>query len=225
MKTGALLKNIIDHLTLFENENPHLEEYQMDDFLVYMHHQRSETSINTESKPDKIKKNTDHHDAIMLSRLVSLIYRYAKSYSRKALDNSPIQTIKEFSFLIVLHSEGSLTKSELIQKNVMEITSGMEVIKRLLKKKFIHQYRDPSDKRSMRVAMTEKGIEELFRVLPRMQEATETIKGNLDAREQKSLIFLLKKLEHFHEKLDMTAKGDSLEDIRTKTKSIKASNH
>lgn len=217
MKTAALLKDIIDQITLFEQENPHLKEYHLDDFLVYMQHQRPDLSPKTSDKRSttrhNIPQNSAHHDAIMLSRLVSLLYRYAKNYSRKALDDSPIQTIKEFSFLIVLQSEGSLTKSELIQQNVMEITSGMEVIKRLLKKKFIHQYPDPADKRSMRVAITDKGSEELFRVLPRMQNATKIIKGNLDPGEQKSLIFLLQKLEHFHETLDMTAKGDSLEDI------------
>lgn len=221
MKTGALLKDIIDELALFEEENPHLEEYHLDDFLLYMHHKRTEISMKvTENKPTShnIAQDPEHHDAIMLSRLVSLLYRYAKNYSRKALGDSPIQTIKEFSFLIVLQAEGSMTKSELIQRNVMEITSGMEVIKRLLKKKFIHQDRDPADKRSMRVAITDKGTEELFRILPRMQDATEIIKGNLNVREQKSLIFLLQKLEHFHETLDMTAKGDMLEDIIAEVK-------
>jgi hypothetical protein len=52
------------------------------------------------------------------------MYRYAKGYIKKALQESIIQTPDEFSFLITLMTFESLTKTELINKQVIEKTSG-----------------------------------------------------------------------------------------------------
>jgi hypothetical protein len=62
--------------------------------------------------------------------LVTLLFRYAKGYIKKALQDSIIQTADEFAFNLITFE--SLTKTELISKQVMEKTSGVEVIKRLV---------------------------------------------------------------------------------------------
>jgi DNA-binding MarR family transcriptional regulator len=51
----------------------------------------------------------------------------------------------------------SLSKSELIQKQVMEKTSGTEIINRMIKMGLIESFNDETDKRSVRVKMTPAG--------------------------------------------------------------------
>jgi DNA-binding MarR family transcriptional regulator len=92
----------------------------------------------------------------------------------------------------------SLTKMELIQKNVMEKTTGLEIIKRLIQYGFVEQFDDPDDKRSQRVTLTVAGREEIFRLLPTMEKVGDKVKGNLNDIETKELLFLLKKLDQFH---------------------------
>jgi hypothetical protein len=59
------------------------------------------------------------------------MFRFAKQYSKKALENTNLKTIDDFGFLSSLIVAESMTKTELINRHVLEITTGMEIIKRL----------------------------------------------------------------------------------------------
>jgi DNA-binding MarR family transcriptional regulator len=54
----------------------------------------------------------------------------------------------------------------------MEKTSGIEVIKRLVAQGLIHEFSDLTDKRSVRVSITEKGKMEVMNVLPEMSKVS-----------------------------------------------------
>ena len=95
----------------------------------------------------------------------------------------------------------------------MNKTSGTEVIKRLLKKGMIAQFRDENDRRSQLVSITESGIAEMKKVFPKMQLATEIISGNLSENEKHTLIFLLQKLELYHHDVYLNASGLELEEL------------
>jgi len=139
--------------------------------------------------------------------------RYAKSYLKKALINSNLQTPDEFSFLITLITYDSLSKSELITKQVMEKTSGSEVLRRLIKKGMITESVDKNDKRCIRVATTKYGRDELLKILPLMSSVTKIVAGNLNTDEINTLSYLLKKLDYFHNDIYMNKKDKPLSDI------------
>jgi DNA-binding MarR family transcriptional regulator len=141
------------------------------------------------------------------------MFRYAKIYVKKALHDSPIQTADEFAFLINLMTFASLTKTELINKQVMEKTSGTEVIKRLAAQGMIREFADETDKRSVRVAISHKGRSEVIRLLPEMAKVSQIVVGNLSDAEIKTLSYLLKKLDFFHNDIFMNKRNLSLEEI------------
>ena len=151
--------------------------------------------------------------------LITLMFRYAKNYIKKALNESPIQTADEFAFLITLMTHESLTKTELISKQVMEKTSGVEVIKRLLSQKMIREFADEHDKRSVRVAITTKGKKDLEKVLPEMAKVSRIVVGNLTQPEINTLSYLLKKLDFFHNDIFTNKKSLDLDQIISETKS------
>ena len=124
-----------------------------------------------------------------------------------------LQTPDEFSFLITLMTYDSLSKSELITKQVMEKTSGTEVIHRLVKRGMIVETADQNDKRSIRVSITKSGREEILRILPLMSKVTEIVVGNLSAEEINTLSYLLKKLDYFHNDIYINKRGQPLSDI------------
>lgn len=152
------------------------------------------------------------------SILITLMFRYAKNYIKKALHGSKIQTADEFAFLITLMTYESLTKTELINKQVMEKTSGVEVIKRLVAQKMIREFADESDKRSVRVAITDAGKKEVVQVLPEMSKVSRIVVGNLTDPEINTLSYLLKKLDFFHHDIFTNKKGYDLEQILVETK-------
>ena len=219
MQSKEILIQLVKYLDLFEQENKHLKEYSLGDVISYI--QAKEFSKGeAPKKPTSFKAgqkefhfHLEESQANSLSRLISLNYRYAKNYIKKALDGSQLQTVEEFSYLIVLMTHKQLSKTKLIVENAMAKTSGTEVIKRLLKKEFITQFDDKKDKRSQLVAITPKGLKEMKKVFPKMQMASDIISRNLSPSEQHTLNFLLEKLETYHNVIFLDHREASLEQI------------
>jgi len=104
----------------------------------------------------------------------------------------------------------SLSKTELIVKQVMEKTSGTEIINRLLKLGLVEQYNDDIDKRSVRVKITLTGRMELVKVLPQMNNVSKVVVGNLNETEKGMLAYMLRKLEHYHNDIFLNKKDAEL---------------
>jgi len=214
MKTKDILIELIQNLHQYEIESLDLNvELNMTDFLGYLnsHHQPINIKakgiagyLENESIQQQDDSNTD------ISILIVLMFRYAKSYIRKALKNSMIKSADEFSFLITLITYESLSKTELIHKQVMEKTSGTEIINRLLKLGLISQFNDDEDKRSVRINITALGREQLFMILPQMRMVSQIVSGNLTDKEKFSLAYMLRKLDSFHNEIYMNKKDIEL---------------
>jgi DNA-binding MarR family transcriptional regulator len=216
MKKNEILTTLINHFFSFEAEKGNQEEYSYDEFLGYLNakSERQELEIRKLSGENKESFKYEHTSATRdISILIVLMNRYAKWYIKKVLRDSLLQTPDEFSFLISLMTYDSLHKSELITKQIMEKTSGTEVINRLVKRGLIHETADQNDKRSIRVSITESGKEEILRILPLMTKVTEIVVGNLSVEEINTLSYLLKKLDYFHNNIYLNKRGQPLSDI------------
>jgi DNA-binding MarR family transcriptional regulator len=188
----------------------------MEDFIGYLntrYHSKSLELRKMEGEQENWIKRDYNNNQNDISILLVLMYRYAKGYIKKALKESIIQTPDEFSFLITLMTFESLTKTELINKQVIEKTSGTEVIKRLLNQKLIKEFADKEDKRSVRVCITQEGKKEVLTLLPQMQVVSKIVVGNLNEAETNSLAYLLKKLDYFHNDIFLNKKNLSLEEL------------
>jgi DNA-binding MarR family transcriptional regulator len=155
----------------------------------------------------KAEMNTD------VSILVVLLYRYAKGYIKKALASSDLKNGDDFSFLITLMTHESLTKIELTKLLVMEKTSGSEIINRLIKLKFIEQTPDEEDRRSVRIRISDYGRSQVLKVLPEMQKVSSIVTGNLDNNEIRTLTYLLRKLDAYHNEIYHHKKEYELGDL------------
>jgi len=216
MKKSEILTTLINQFFSFDAEKGNHEEYSMDEFIGYLNSKSGsqELAIREISGENKGWFKDEYRNTTSdISILIVLMNHYAKWYIKMVLRESHLQTPDEFSFLITLMTYDSLSKSELITKQVMEKTSGSEVIRRLIKRGFIVESADENDKRSIRVSITQSGREELFRVLPLMSKVTKIVVGNLSSEEIKTLSYLLKKLDYFHNDIYINKRGQPLSDI------------
>jgi DNA-binding MarR family transcriptional regulator len=216
MKKSEILTTLINQFFSFDAERVEHDDYSMDEFIGYL----NSKSGTKELKMRKVSGENDtwlndqyRSTSIDISILIVLMYHYAKRYIKKALRESILQTPDEFSFLITLLTYDNLTKSELITKQVMEKTSGSEVIRRLIKRGLIVEYTDDKDKRTVRVSVTKTGKEEILRILPIMGRVSEIVVGNLRQDEINTLSYLLKKLDYFHNDIYINKRDQSLNDI------------
>lgn len=194
---------LLDYLDVFAKENPGDSQLNITDFLGYLNSEHDFRSVkrdsisggNDEWLGSNNYKNGSYTD---ISILVVMLFRYAKGYIKKALKNSEIKSADDFSYMITLLTYESMTKIELTNMQVMEKTSGNEIINRLIRLGFIEQSQDNNDKRSVRVKLTDTGQREIFKVLPEMQKVSKIVTGNLSENEINTLAYLLRKLDKYH---------------------------
>jgi len=216
MKKSEILTTLITHFFSFDAEKGNPDEYSIDEFIGYLNSKSDcqELVMREISGENKGWFRDEYRNAASdISILIVLMNRYAKSYIKKVLIGSNLQTPDEFSFLITLMTYDNLTKSELITKQVMEKTSGTEVLRRLIKKGMIAEAADKNDKRSIRVSITQLGSEEIIKMLPLMSKVTKIVVGNLTSEEINTLSYLLKKLNYFHNDIYLKKKDQSFSDI------------
>ena len=187
MKSYSLIKQLIEHVEAFEGQAD-ATSIDLDHFMAWMlanYNQRK----SVESVKDVEGKNFE---------LFAAMERYTSYYLKEVFKDLPLTTIWDFSFVAILDAQGPTSMTDLIKKAKLEKPSGMEVIKRLIKKDFVERIPNTEDKRSKLLRNTEVGKQVLYTTYPKVVELSRTISGSLDTREKLILLSLLKKLDSFH---------------------------
>jgi len=204
-----LLKEIVSLLEKFEEDDSTLEK-GIESFSSWL-----SEKVEASRKDSRLKEAAEQGDTA-ITMLISYLYRYTKNYSKKALEDSPLSTFDDFAFLATLSYSGSLTKTELIQMHLLEITSGIEIIKRLSKYGYLTSFQDPDDRRSKRVKLTPMGRQVLEEVMEKMDKAAYIFSGKLSLQERADLLPVMHKLHDFHSEIFRRDRKSSLDKIQDK---------
>jgi DNA-binding MarR family transcriptional regulator len=199
MAQYELLKKLLEKVETYEKLRPH-ESINIADFAQWLAHDAQQNNIENEPLPPP---SVGEEPSDKIGGLVGRLFRYAKTYSKIALKDTPLQTVDEFVYLVTLAHRGGMTKSELIEHNIQERTTGIEIIKRLVRANWILEQDDPDDRRSRRLTLTPEGVGVLRGVFGKMQGISKIVLGNLNRTEQRQLVDLLNRLDHFHHEIFM----------------------
>jgi DNA-binding MarR family transcriptional regulator len=148
-----------------------------------------------------------------IAQYLSGVYRYARFYAKRALRHTQLESLDEFGYLITLLEEGASSKAALITRNIQEIPSGTEVLKRLLRKGWIAEQPDPQDRRSVKVSLREEGKAALLGSFGQIANIARMVAGNLSPGERLELLRLLKKLNQFHYPIFSGYRNEELETL------------
>ncbi|MCF8452077.1 MAG: winged helix DNA-binding protein [Pedobacter sp.] len=219
MKSYKLVHQLLNLVEDFEQESTG-RELCLSDFSGFLinkleHSDASLTSLDArfgkrEAETQELAYQIDN----AIGRLFVYMSRYAKSYIKKTLEGTPLQSPEDFTALAILLTHESLSKGELINRNIQEKTSGTEVIRRLLAAGLVIQWDDKTDKRSKRISITDTGKDLLHKVFDDMNYVGKMVTGNLGFSEKLKLQYLLQKLETFHFQLHEEKLINTKEDIR-----------
>lgn len=206
-----ILQELISNLKDFEDEKKS-QSLKMQDFVVFLNQKYLGNLVSAQPSFD-INAKTEENN---IGQLVAFMYRYAKGYIKKALEESTLLTLDDFGYLAAVWQEGDLTKTQVIEKNIHEKNTGMEIIKRLIANNLLEQYDDLEDKRSKRLKITPLGQAELFKSFDGMLKVSQIISGKLTSAEKIQLFYLLSKLHDFHNPIFLTEKETSIDDLLKK---------
>jgi DNA-binding MarR family transcriptional regulator len=192
-------------------------EDSLADFMLYLTDQmNTNTSTTADFGIDSWQNFNRQTMAEMGVSYLGKMNRYVENYCRKTMPKTQVPSIDEFTYLILLLQFESLTKTELIHHNGHPITTGTEIIKRLLKKEFISQFDDATDKRSVRVKLTDAGRVALFSTASATKTISSLATGILSDQELISLVNTLRKLDEFHDRVFREGKQLEVEELAEK---------
>ncbi|WPV00593.1 hypothetical protein SNE26_02285 [Mucilaginibacter sp. cycad4] len=133
--------------------------------------------------------------------LIRRIGKYHMVYSNKALEGTGLDQIEEFGILVTIFNQVNPIKSEAIYNNIIELSSGTNMLNRLKKRELITEYEDIDDKRIKRLKLTARGEDALGKAKVRVLEVARMM-VNVLSDEDKQLCFQL--LNPVSEKFDGT---------------------
>ncbi len=142
--------------------------------------------------------------------------RYANFWTKKAFADLPIKTVEEFGILMFVKISVNPRKSEVAENSLLETSTCLEIIKRLVRQGFLIEQKDQADKRSVRISLTEAGLVVLLQSLQKMQEISHLLSVELPEKQQTELLAMFQTLDHFHFQLLQGAKEKNWEQIKLK---------
>ncbi|MGD9994351.1 MAG: MarR family winged helix-turn-helix transcriptional regulator [Salinivirgaceae bacterium] len=212
-----LLIELIQHLEKFEliqdQGNKNINAFAQ--WLAY-ETQGTKTASN--------RKSTENNEPIyrqpvnaLISILIGRMGKYARIYTKKILSKTNLSGLDDYSFMATLMFHERMTKSELIHYNLLDsVTSGADIIKRLINNGFIREEENPNDKRSKSVSITPTGRAMMIEVFKEMHLASEIVTGKLSETEKNTLVELLSKLDAFHKDIFENDRKLALNAIKNK---------
>lgn len=148
-------------------------------------------------------QNTQTHKyAYKSSEAAFLIWRLGKFiryYTKSVLVENGLVGQDDFAILSHIDYLKSCSKREAIEANMIDATTGIEIIKRLVNQSLVSELVNPEDKRQKLVSLTPKGYEILYRIYEGFSNIPDVM-AEMNIKQRELLIQTLKNLDSFHTK-------------------------
>jgi DNA-binding MarR family transcriptional regulator len=194
------MKSVEQLWKAFEKEYPN---GSLTDFGVWLIRKDVSSGLTTEKKKEttpivsKQQVSGKMNQSDMVGIFISRLYRFLRMASKDLLAQHEVSSIDEFALLATLLVHPGMTKTELLKQNLMEITTGSEMLKRFVARKWLLQQRDKTDKRITRLSLSSKGQQVIFACMQTLDNI-EDILSPLKKEERITLYELLDRLDAFH---------------------------
>jgi DNA-binding MarR family transcriptional regulator len=148
-----------------------------------------------------------------ISALLTRMNRFSMFYVKKAFQGLDISNATEFGILAGIRSLGNPRKTDVINLNLLEKTTGTELIKRLVNDGLVSETDDEDDKRSKRLQLTKKGEAAVDEGSKRLWSMSIIVTGNLAQEQKHELAQMLNELGDFHNNIYFQQADLSIEEI------------
>ena len=198
------LKQLID---LWEEYEDHSTQVGLLEFAEWLTGKVAEKPVKSEkstyirfSTPpviyDQTLRNLD--DETLFLEYISRIARFHEFYTRKFLEGLPVNSRLEYQFLQTVNLLQKAKKTDLINLLLVEYTTGMDIIKRLINNGLLIETQNENDKRVKLLELTEEGKKLLSVAEKRLKEERQMFLECISMNKWKKTMPYLKELSEFH---------------------------
>jgi DNA-binding MarR family transcriptional regulator len=189
MKKSSVIV-LLENWEKFVSENPRKDIYAFAQWLLST---RQEEQVAVQ-KPVPGNGENASRVAILITRLQKYLALNVKPTVREL----GFTKEHEYNFLYQISKMSEPSKNELSKENMVEFSTGRDIIKRLIRKNLVTEKPDPKDGRASQLALTAKGRKILDKSFELMSGSFVDFLGDLSAKEQQKLINLLSRLARHH---------------------------
>ncbi|WP_226388865.1 MarR family winged helix-turn-helix transcriptional regulator [Penaeicola halotolerans] len=141
-------------------------------------------------------QSTANKDAVA-GYLIARLYKFIRLYSKELLHEINIHSLDDFGFLSTIDRIPGIQKKVLCEINLIELSTGYDIIKRLQKEGWIIEDTDPNDKRAKTLMLSESGKLKVREAYMKLDSINEVLIG-MDASAKSDMIQQLSKLNQAH---------------------------
>ncbi len=188
MKETTSIIPLIEKWEVFNKEN---KEKDINEFATWL--------LNEKQASASVKTTTEargSHTEIAI--LITRLQRYLGMSVNPHIRTLGFTKEHEYNFLYQVSRMNKPNKNDLSKENMMELSTGRDVIRRLKEKGLVEEKENPDDKRAMLISITPKGKRLLSKSFGMIAGSFTDFLGDLTTVEQRTLIELLTKLNRYH---------------------------
>ncbi|MCK8494627.1 MarR family winged helix-turn-helix transcriptional regulator [Spirosoma sp. RP8] len=187
----------------FVDENPQGGIREFASWLLTNTDPLRKTPTKLESEPlmksgmrlsEAFQESEDFLSWFFMGRLI----RYVKFYTKSMMAEQGMSGPDEFLFLSLINEMDRPTKKEVCVANATELTTGMDILRRLIKLGLIDEFADERDRRSKRLNLTPKGHDTVQIIAKGLSQLHHSVLADLEAAERKHFLQTLQYLNNYH---------------------------
>jgi MarR family transcriptional regulator, lower aerobic nicotinate degradation pathway regulator len=192
MKKSSVIP-LVEKWEIFSNANPKKDMYAFANWLL---DGRQEDVQNKKVHLDENGRGNAARAAILITKL----QKYLSLYIKPAIIRLGFSREHEYNFLYQVSRMNKPTKNSLSKENMVEFSTGRDVIRRLIDRKLLMEKPDPEDKRAMLLTLTSLGKKTLEKSYEQISGSFTDFLGDLNSKEQSQLISILGKMNRYQAK-------------------------
>jgi DNA-binding MarR family transcriptional regulator len=168
-----------------------------------------ETRHGDTPPPGELRPDLNGQLMILLRR----IGKFHITYSNKALEGTGLDQMEEFGILVTIYNQKNPIKSEAIYNNIIELSSGSNMLIRLKKRGLVSEFVSDEDKRVKRLELTPKGVATLLKAKDFVLQVAHMMVYDLSDEDKRLCIQLLRPIDERFSGLYAKQKSKSWEEI------------
>ncbi|MEJ7644634.1 MAG: hypothetical protein WKF87_08560 [Chryseolinea sp.] len=149
----------------------------------------------------------------LLMKIIGRIHKLHVMYAGAAFEGTPLNQVEEFGCLATIYQLKNPKKSEVIVTNLMELSSGTDMLNRLKNRGLIREQTDKDDKRLKRIMLTVSGEKAISTCLSRIEKLAKIMVHDMPPDDRLLCIQLLRQVEIKFSALFQKHKGMKFDDI------------
>ena len=149
----------------------------------------------------------------LLLKIMGRISRMNMVYANNAFEGTGVDQLEEFGIILAIKREKNPKKTEVIYSMLLELSSGTDMLNRLIKRGIIREYPDKQDKRAKRLTLTADGEQALDRSRNQIRKVAEMLLFDMEDDDKELCVKLLKNVEQKFSALFHEHKGKKFDDI------------